>query len=132
MHLFLGGFMMLVVQLQRGVARHAGSRPRGRVERLISPARGISSSSQQLSAPGRTQCSSCTDTDHPKVLITGWFQCHYVSCSLTLSFPDLTGFLLKVFSVTMILYLHDNSFSSLFVTVGGLGQLGVGLAKLLR
>ncbi|GAA6217908.1 L-threonine 3-dehydrogenase, mitochondrial-like isoform X2 [Lates japonicus] len=76
---------MLVVQLQRGVARHAGSRPRGSVERLISPARGISSSSQQPSAPGRTQCSSCTDTDHPKVLITG-----------------------------------------------GLGQLGVGLAKLLR
>ncbi|XP_074483952.1 L-threonine 3-dehydrogenase, mitochondrial-like isoform X2 [Sebastes fasciatus] len=64
---------MLVMQLLRGAVKHAGSSPRCSVERLISAVRGISSSS------------SGTDTDHPKILITG-----------------------------------------------GLGQLGVGLAKLLR
>ncbi|XP_067439098.1 L-threonine 3-dehydrogenase, mitochondrial-like isoform X2 [Thunnus thynnus] len=77
--------MMLVVQLLRGAVKHAGSRSLCGVEQLISAGRGISSSSRELSAVGRTQSSSCTDTDHPKVLITG-----------------------------------------------GLGQLGVGLAKLLR
>ncbi|XP_070786906.1 L-threonine 3-dehydrogenase, mitochondrial-like [Enoplosus armatus] len=77
--------MMLVMQLLRGAAKHAGSRPQCGVERSISGLRGISSSSQQLCAFGRTHPSSCTDTDHPKVLITG-----------------------------------------------GLGQLGVGLATLLR
>ncbi|XP_044044450.1 L-threonine 3-dehydrogenase, mitochondrial-like isoform X2 [Siniperca chuatsi] len=77
--------MMLVLQLLRGAVKHAGSRPQCSVEQLISAVRGISSSSQQLCAFGRTHPSSCIDTDHPKVLITG-----------------------------------------------GLGQLGVGLAKLLR
>ncbi|KAG7241058.1 hypothetical protein INR49_026089 [Caranx melampygus] len=76
---------MLVVQLLRGAVKHAGSRPQCRTEGLMSAARGISSSSRQLSVSGRSQISSCADTDHPKVLITG-----------------------------------------------GLGQLGVGLAKLLR
>ncbi|XP_053170441.1 L-threonine 3-dehydrogenase, mitochondrial-like [Scomber japonicus] len=79
------GFMMLVVRLLRGAVKHAGSRPPCSTERLISAARGISSSSQHFSASGRTQSAHCTDTDHPKILITG-----------------------------------------------GLGQLGVGLAKLLR
>ncbi|XP_051284063.1 L-threonine 3-dehydrogenase, mitochondrial-like isoform X3 [Dicentrarchus labrax] len=76
---------MLVMQLLRGAVEHAGSSSRCGVEPLISAVRGISSSSQQFSNFGRTHPSSCTDTDHPKVLITG-----------------------------------------------GLGQLGVGLAKLLR
>ncbi|KAM9334118.1 L-threonine 3-dehydrogenase, mitochondrial-like [Symphorus nematophorus] len=67
------------MQLLRGAVKHAGSKPQCSVERLISAVRGISSSSQQFSA------SPCTDTEHPKILITG-----------------------------------------------GLGQLGVGLAKLLR
>ncbi|XP_028255081.1 L-threonine 3-dehydrogenase, mitochondrial-like isoform X2 [Parambassis ranga] len=77
--------MMLVVQWLRGAVKHAGIRPLCGVEQLISAVRGVSSSSQQLSEFGRTLTSSCTDGDHPKVLITG-----------------------------------------------GLGQLGVGLAKLLR
>ncbi|CAK6971092.1 L-threonine 3-dehydrogenase%2C mitochondrial-like [Scomber scombrus] len=77
--------MMLVVRLLRGAVKRAGSRPPCSTERLISAARGISSSSQDFSAFGRTQSASCTDTDRPKILITG-----------------------------------------------GLGQLGVGLAKLLR
>ncbi|XP_062270673.1 L-threonine 3-dehydrogenase, mitochondrial-like [Scomber scombrus] len=77
--------MMLVVRLLRGAVKRAGSRPPCSTERLISAARGISSSSQDFSAFGRTQSASCTDNDHPKILITG-----------------------------------------------GLGQLGVGLAKLLR
>ncbi|XP_031148059.1 L-threonine 3-dehydrogenase, mitochondrial-like isoform X2 [Sander lucioperca] len=67
--------MMLVMQLLRGTVKHAGSSPQCSAKRLSSAVRGISSSLQQ----------SCTDTDHPKVLITG-----------------------------------------------GLGQLGVGFAKLLR
>lgn len=72
--------MMLMIQLLRGAAKHAGSKPQSSVERLISAVRGISSSSRQFSA------SSCTDAEQPpKILITG-----------------------------------------------GLGQLGVGLAKLLR
>ncbi|XP_038573892.1 L-threonine 3-dehydrogenase, mitochondrial-like [Micropterus salmoides] len=76
---------MLVVQLLRGAVKHAGSRPHCSVKQLISAIRGISSSPQQLCAFGRTHPSSCTETDHPKVLITG-----------------------------------------------GLGQLGVGIANLLR
>ncbi|KAI3365973.1 hypothetical protein L3Q82_009807, partial [Scortum barcoo] len=75
---------MMPVML-RGVLRHAGSRPQCSVERFISAVRGISSPSHQPCCFGRTHQSSCTDTDRPKVLITG-----------------------------------------------GLGQLGVGLAKLLR
>ncbi|TMS11887.1 L-threonine 3-dehydrogenase, mitochondrial, partial [Larimichthys crocea] len=73
--------MMLVMQLLKSAVRHAGSRPQCGVERLISS----SSHHHRISASGRTHPSSCTDADHPKVLITG-----------------------------------------------GLGQLGVGLAKLLR
>ncbi|TDG96184.1 hypothetical protein EPR50_G00236960 [Perca flavescens] len=73
--LTLKRWMMLVMQLLRGTVKHAGSSAQCSVKRLSSSVGGISSSSQQ----------SCTDTDHPKVLITG-----------------------------------------------GLGQLGVGLAKLLR
>lgn len=64
---------MLVMQLLRGAVKHAGSRPRCSAERLSSAVRGVSSSSQRLTASGRTHPSSCTDTDHPKVLITGWF-----------------------------------------------------------
>lgn len=64
---------MLVVQLLRGAVKHAGSRPHCSVKQLISAIRGISSSPQQLCAFGRTHPSSCTETDHPKVLITGWF-----------------------------------------------------------
>lgn len=65
------GFAMLVVQFLRGAVKHAGSRHQCRAEGWISAARGISSSSQQLSDPGRSQVSSCADTDGPKVLITG-------------------------------------------------------------
>ncbi|XP_034407739.1 L-threonine 3-dehydrogenase, mitochondrial-like isoform X2 [Cyclopterus lumpus] len=68
---------MQVVQMLRGAVKYAGSGPR-----LISAVRAVSSSSQHF---GITRPPSCTNTDHPKVLITG-----------------------------------------------GLGQLGVGLAKLLR
>ncbi|XP_075950431.1 L-threonine 3-dehydrogenase, mitochondrial-like isoform X2 [Anarhichas minor] len=73
---------MPVMQLLRGAVKHAGSGPRCSVQRVISAARGVSSSSRHF---GKTHPPSCADTDHPKVLITG-----------------------------------------------GLGQLGVGLAKLLR
>ncbi|XP_034051669.1 L-threonine 3-dehydrogenase, mitochondrial-like [Gymnodraco acuticeps] len=76
---------MLVMQLLRGAVKHAGSSPQFSVERLISAARGFSSSSQHLSDFEGTHPPPCTDTEHPKILITG-----------------------------------------------GLGQLGVGLAKLLR
>ncbi|XP_063733578.1 L-threonine 3-dehydrogenase, mitochondrial-like isoform X2 [Eleginops maclovinus] len=76
---------MLVMQLLRGAVKHAGSSPQFSVERLNSAVRGISSSSQHLSDFGETLPPSCTDTESPKILITG-----------------------------------------------GLGQLGVGLAKLLR
>lgn len=62
---------MPVLQLLRGAARHAGSRPQCNVERLISARRGINSSLQHFSAFEGAHTSSCTDTDHPKVLITG-------------------------------------------------------------
>ncbi|XP_068446320.1 L-threonine 3-dehydrogenase, mitochondrial-like [Clinocottus analis] len=68
---------MLAMQSLRGAVKHAGSGPR-----LLFAVRHVSSSSQHF---GRARPLSCTDTDQPKVLITG-----------------------------------------------GLGQLGVGLAKLLR
>ncbi|KAM3857072.1 L-threonine 3-dehydrogenase, mitochondrial-like [Diretmus argenteus] len=65
--------------------RRAGCRPLCSTEGLSPAGRAISSSPLQEPTDGRTNPSSCTETDHPKVLITG-----------------------------------------------GLGQLGVGLAKLLR
>ncbi|XP_071370073.1 L-threonine 3-dehydrogenase, mitochondrial-like [Centroberyx affinis] len=76
---------MLVVGFLRGAVRHAGCRPLCSAEGLSPAIRGFSSSPRQASAEGRTHPSSCTETDRPKILITG-----------------------------------------------GLGQLGVGLAKLLR
>ncbi|XP_026015897.1 L-threonine 3-dehydrogenase, mitochondrial-like isoform X1 [Astatotilapia calliptera] len=66
--------MMPVVQLLRAASKHAGNRPPRCVVQTTSAAHGV-----------RTHASSCTDSDKPKVLITG-----------------------------------------------GLGQLGVGLAKSLR
>lgn len=62
---------MPMMQLLRGAARHAGSRPQRNVEQLISAKRGFSSSLQHFSACEGAHSSSRTDTDHPKVLITG-------------------------------------------------------------
>lgn len=67
---------MLVMQLLRGAVKHAGSSPQFSVERLTSAARGFSSSSQHLSDFGGTHPPPCTDTEHPKILITGSFT-HY-------------------------------------------------------
>lgn len=94
---------MLVMQLLRGAVKHAGSRPQCSVERLISAVRGISSSSHQLCAFGRTHPSSCTDTDHPKVLITGWFLhcvivCVFQAVNVSVSLCIFLIFLLKVSS----------------------------------
>lgn len=103
---------MLVMQLLKSAVRHAGSRPQCGVERLISS----SSHHHRISASGRTHPSSCTDADHPKVLITGWFS-HILK-------------LVTHFFVCFVSGTHK--FLSLFIVPGGLGQLGVGLAKLLR
>ena len=62
---------MLVMQLLRGTVKHAGSSAQCSAKRLSSAVGGISTSSHQ----------SCTDTDHPKVLITGWFL-HYALSGL--------------------------------------------------
>uniref|UniRef100_A0A672Y4W3 L-threonine 3-dehydrogenase, mitochondrial n=1 Tax=Sphaeramia orbicularis TaxID=375764 RepID=A0A672Y4W3_9TELE len=59
--------------LRQSVLKHAGSRPLCSSEPLISAVRGISSSPQQFAASGRAHTSSNTDTDVPKVLITGGF-----------------------------------------------------------
>lgn len=108
---------MLVMQLLRGTVKHAGSSPQCSAKRLSSAVRGISSSLQQ----------SCTDTDHPKVLITGCFFalfCCFCHCLLLIQH--------FVFQA-MTFDLYGNSFFSfLLIVTGGLGQLGVGFAKLLR
>ncbi|CAJ1087057.1 L-threonine 3-dehydrogenase%2C mitochondrial-like isoform X2 [Xyrichtys novacula] len=79
--------MMLAMQLLRGAVKHTGRRPQCSVKQLIPVVPGTTSTSQQLPAFRGTQSSFCanTDSDNPRVLITG-----------------------------------------------GLGQLGVGLAELLR
>ncbi|XP_041834444.1 L-threonine 3-dehydrogenase, mitochondrial-like isoform X2 [Melanotaenia boesemani] len=77
--------MMLLVQMMRGTAMHAGSRWSRSVERLISSGRDINSSAHHFSGFGEACTLSCGHGDQTKVLITG-----------------------------------------------GLGQLGIGLAKLLR
>ncbi|XP_031707724.1 L-threonine 3-dehydrogenase, mitochondrial-like isoform X2 [Anarrhichthys ocellatus] len=106
---------MPVMQLLRGAVKHAGSGPRCNVQRVISAARGVSSSSRHF---GKTHPPSCADTDHPKVLITGWS----FSVSLYL-------FVFRTFP--SIISKHSLLFT-FFIVIGGLGQLGVGLAKLLR
>ncbi|XP_031707726.1 L-threonine 3-dehydrogenase, mitochondrial-like isoform X4 [Anarrhichthys ocellatus] len=110
-----GRCAMPVMQLLRGAVKHAGSGPRCNVQRVISAARGVSSSSRHF---GKTHPPSCADTDHPKVLITGWS----FSVSLYL-------FVFRTFP--SIISKHSLLFT-FFIVIGGLGQLGVGLAKLLR
>lgn len=62
---------MLVVRLLRGAVRHAGRGPLCSAEGLSPAACGISSSPRRAFADGRAQNSNCTETDHPKILITG-------------------------------------------------------------
>lgn len=89
---------MPVMQLLRGAARHAGSN----VKRLVPARRGISSSLQQLSAFEGAHTSSCADTDHPKVLITGRclvffvFQAVLPSFFPSSQFPDFPNHPLNV------------------------------------
>uniref|UniRef100_A0A3Q3LCQ4 NAD-dependent epimerase/dehydratase domain-containing protein n=1 Tax=Mastacembelus armatus TaxID=205130 RepID=A0A3Q3LCQ4_9TELE len=73
---------MLGLQLLRGAVKHAGRRPQYRGEQFTSATRSVSSSSQQLPAFGKTQCSSCSGTECPKVLITGQSLTNHVSHSL--------------------------------------------------
>lgn len=69
---------MLVAQLLKGAVRHAGSSGQS----SITAVRGVSSSSHRFAAFGRTPPPSCPDTDHPKILITGWFSNRVIACAM--------------------------------------------------
>lgn len=73
---------MLVTQLLRGALKHSGSSG----EVLMTAVRGISSSPHRFAAFGRTPPPPCPDSDHPKILITGWFSNRVIVCAMFFCF----------------------------------------------